>query len=299
MPHRPTERPPSDPPTIPGAERRQVVAGGLRVNYAESGSGPPLLLLHGWPGHHYLWHRLIPDLSRDFRVIAPDLRGFGQTEAPGSGHDGETFARDQVALLEVLEIERANVIGHDWGGWTTLMLGLLHPARVERLIVLNAPHPWSEPSPKAARQALMSWYGLLNATPVLGPFLHRRTPWISYNLRRSTGGAIPEDEIAMYAESFRDPERARAVSHLYRYYLRTFGQSLAGHWNSTKLAAPTRLLFGEDDVFISPELLRGDAHRRHSDDMEIEFVPGCGHFIADERPELVAAAAREHFGAAA
>lgn len=144
----------------------------------------------------------------------------------------------------------------------------------------------------------MSWYGLLNATPGFGPFRHRHTGWVAYNLRRSAGVAIPDDEIALYADSFRDPERARAASHLYRYYLRTFTQTLTGHWNSTRLAAPTRLIFGERDVFISPELLRGDSHRRHADDMEIEFVPDCGHFIADERPDLVLARAREHFGAA-
>lgn len=288
--------PPSDPPPIDGATHHQVVAGGLRVNYAAAGSGPPLLLLHGWPGNHLLWRRLIPRLAEDFRVIAPDLRGFGWTEAPGAGYDGETFASDQVALLDELGIEKANVLGHDWGGWTTFVLGLLHPTRVERLMILNVPHPWANTNLRAARQAVMSWYAFANATPGLGPFLHRRTNWIAYNLRRSAGGGIPEDEIVAYPDSFRDPERARAASLLYRYYLRTFRESVSGRWNSTPITAPTRLIFGEDDVFITPDLIRGDRHRRHADDMEVEFVPGCGHFIADERPDLVLARAREHFG---
>lgn len=89
-----------------------------------------------------MWHRVIPSLAPHYRLLAPDLRGFGRTEAPGQGYDGETFARDQVALLDALGIERVRVIGHDWGGWTTMLLGLLHPERVERLIVISAPHPW-------------------------------------------------------------------------------------------------------------------------------------------------------------
>lgn len=191
------------------------------------------------------------------------------------------------------------MIGHDWGGWTALLLGMLHPERVDRMIVCNVPHPWPRRSPRHLRQTLMSWYALANATPGLGPFLHQHTPWIAYNLGRGAGGALTGGEIVLFAERYRDPGRALAAGKLYRYYLRTFAESLAGRWDSTRLHAPTRLIFGERDVFISPELVRGDSHRSHSDDMEIEFVPGSGHFVVDERPDLIVARAAELFGGAA
>src|SRR5215213_8511844 len=110
---------PADPPPMKGATHNYADANGVRIHYAEAGDGPPLLLLHGWPQHHYMWRRVIEELRSNFRVIAPDLRGFGWSEAPGEGYDGDTFARDQIALLDALGIEKASFIGHDWGGWTT------------------------------------------------------------------------------------------------------------------------------------------------------------------------------------
>ena len=104
------------PPEIPGVEHRYVDAGGLRVHVAEAGEGDPVLLLHGWPQHHYMWRGVIERLAPQYRLLAPDLRGFGWTDTPDTGYDGETFASDQVALLDALEIERVKVVGHDWGG---------------------------------------------------------------------------------------------------------------------------------------------------------------------------------------
>lgn len=274
---------------------REVVAGGLRVHFQEAGNGPPVLLLHGWPQHHYLWRRVIPALSAHHRLIAPDLRGFGWTEAPGSGYDGDTLAADQVALLDALGIDRTHVIAHDWGGWVAFLLGIDHPSRVDRMIVCNAPHPWGEISSAAWRQAFMSWYAITNATPGLGRFLHRRTGWIGFNIRRDAGDAVSAAEREIFAAPYRDPARAAAITALYRYYLRLFAETGRAEPRG-RLRAPTRLLFGERDVMISPELVR-TGFEEHSDDMTLELVPGASHFIVDERPDLIAERARELFAA--
>ena len=131
-------------PHVEGVEHRFVDANGIRVHVAEAGApdSPAVLLLHGWPQHWYMWRRVIAGLGDEYRLLAPDLRGFGWTEAPGHGYDGETFAGDQVALLEALGLERAHVVGHDWGGWAAMLLGILHPDRIDRMVVCNAPHPW-------------------------------------------------------------------------------------------------------------------------------------------------------------
>ncbi len=147
-------------PQVEGVEHRFVDANGIRIHVAEAGPSdsakPPILLLHGWPQHWYMWRRVIAGLRSRHRLLAPDLRGFGWTEAPGHGYDGETFAADQVALLDALEIERAFVVGHDWGGWTAMLLGILHPDRVERMVPATRRTPGrarlrhSRPRPGAA-----------------------------------------------------------------------------------------------------------------------------------------------------
>jgi pimeloyl-ACP methyl ester carboxylesterase len=241
-----------------------------------------------------LWLRILPGLAGDFRLLAPDLRGFGATEAPGAGYDGEAFARDQIALLDALGIERVDVIGHDWGGWTAFLLGLLHRDRVGRLLVCNAPHPWIPPNPRFFAEGWRSWYALALATPSLGPALLRRTGFAKGILRRGNVGApFTDAEIDDYADGFRPPERAAAASALYRYYWRAFAGGLRGRWRQHRLIPPTLLLFGERDLYISAAFLPG--FESFADDMRLELVADSGHFIVDEKPELVVERARELF----
>jgi pimeloyl-ACP methyl ester carboxylesterase len=276
-----------DLPEVEGVEHRYVDADGLRVHVAEAGDGPPVLLLHGWPQHWYLWRGVIERLAPQFRLIAPDLRGFGWTEAPGYGYDGETFARDQVALLDALEIEKASVIGHDWGGWTAMLLGIEHSDRIERMVVCNSPHPWPRLEPRLALETWRSWYALALAIPGLGPALLRQTDFAAGILRRAkVGTPFTEAELTMYADSFRDPRRAQAVSSLYRYYQRAFAEGIRGRWRSRRLPVPTLMLFGERDLYITTRALPG--FESNADEMELELIPDSGHFLVDEKPDLVA-----------
>jgi pimeloyl-ACP methyl ester carboxylesterase len=285
-------------PDVEGVEHRFVDALGLRVHVAEAGpaDGPPVLLLHGWPQHWYMWRGLIEALGGEFRLLAPDLRGFGWTDAPGHGYDGETMARDQVALLNALEIDRAKIIGHDWGGWAAFLIGLLHPDRAERLLICSTPHPWPRQSPRLLAESWRTWYALGMATPGLGPALLTRTDFTKRALSPAfAGGPFTEDEIDLYADTLREPRRARAVSSLYRYYLRAVAEGLRGRWRAHDLDLPALLLFGQRDFLIPWQLVTGSAHERHAPRMRVELVPDAGHFIVDEKPELVAGCARELF----
>ena len=282
-------------PHVEGVKHRFVDANGIRVHVAEAGpdrpDGPPILLLHGWPQHWYMWRRVIAGLRSDRRLLAPDLRGFGWSEAPGRGYDGETFAADQVALLDALGIDRAFVVGHDWGGWTAMLLGILHPERVERIIACNAPHPWARVTPSLAREAWRSWYTWVIATPGLGRRSLERG-WIARAIL--TGGNVgtpfSASEIEQYVSSFREPARAEAITQLYRYYQRVFREAISGRWRDARLTVPTLLLFGERDRYVSPKLLPG--FEPYADDMRVELVPDSGHFVVDEKPELVVERAR-------
>jgi pimeloyl-ACP methyl ester carboxylesterase len=286
-------------PHVDGVEHRFVEANGVRIHVAEAGSSSsasrPILLLHGWPEHWYMWRRAIGALRDEYRLIAPDLRGFGWSEAPGHGYDGETFAADQVALLDALGVERAFVIGHDWGGWTAVLLGLIHPARVERMLVLNAPHPWTRLTPRLVAESWRSWYTWVIATPGLGPWAMRQG-WIAKNIlsRGNVGTPFTDGELDAYMESFRERSRALAISHLYRYYQRALREGISGRWRAHRLPVPTRFLFGERDRYLSPWLLPG--FEPYADDMEVELVPDSGHFIVEEKPDLVIDRARAFFG---
>jgi pimeloyl-ACP methyl ester carboxylesterase len=276
-----------DLPEVEGITHRFVDLDGFRVHVAEAGDGPPVLLLHGWPEHWYMWRGVIERLAPQFRLIAPDLRGFGWSEAPGHGYDGETFAADQIDLLDALEIESASVIGHDWGGWTAFLLGLEHADRIERMVVCNAPHPWPRSEPRLLLEAWRSWYAAALAIPVLGPRLMQQTDFVAGIFRRGNfGKPFTDADLAGYLARFREPERAQAVSSLYRYYMRAFAEGLRGRRRSQRLAVPTLLLFGDRDLYVTPKALPG--YERYASEMELELVPDSGHFLVDEKPELVA-----------
>jgi pimeloyl-ACP methyl ester carboxylesterase len=284
---------PDEIPAVEGIEHRFVDANGIRIHVAEAGSpdAPAVLLLHGWPQHWYMWRQVMPVLGGEYRLLAPDLRGFGWTEAPGHGYDAETFAADQVALLDVLGLERAHVVGHDWGGWTAMLLGMLHADRVDRMVVCNAPHPWAQLTPRLALELWRSWYTWLIAMPVIGRRI-LESAWISRQYMR-INAALPFDaeETEIYARSFREPARAQAVVELYRSYQRTVLDSARGRWQRERLHTPTLLLFGERDASLSTKLLPG--YERHADDMRLELVPDSGHFIVNEKPDLVIKRTRE------
>jgi pimeloyl-ACP methyl ester carboxylesterase len=233
-------------------------------------------------------------LRHRHRLIAPDLRGFGWSEAPGSGYDCETFAADQIALLDELGLDRVDVIGHDWGGWTLWILALRHPDRIRRALPLNIPHPWPRIGLRTVLdQSWRGWYAALNALPAVGPLAMRAAGNASGFLRRAnTGRPFSDEEVELYADRFREHARASAAASLYRYYFRAMltGGGLSGK----HLIAPTRLLFGTRDVAISTRLVR-DGWQGHADDMEVELVEDSGHFIVDEKPDLVAERALELF----
>ena len=284
---------PERPPAIEGAEHRFVGAGRLRVHFAEAGEGPPVLLLHGWPQHHRMWRRVIGRLRESHRLIAPDLRGFGWTDAPGEGYDPLTFASDQIALLDALGIERADVIGHDWGGFTAFMLGIAHPERIGSIVACSTPHPWPPLGLQGLDQLWRSWYAFLNASPA-GPALMRRGFARGRLLRGNVGEPFGPEDVDAYAAPLSAPSRVHVTQALYRSYVSSSLTAARGRFEVARLTVPALLLFGRRDVMISHRLI-SDGYQGHADRLEVELVPGAGHFLVDEKPDLVAARALGHF----
>ena len=290
----------AEPPHVDGVRHRQVRARGLDFHVAEAGEGDDVVLcLHGWPQHWYEWRFLMPALADRHRVLALDLRGFGWSDAPPDGYEKENLADDVLAVLDALGIERVKLVGHDWGGWIGFLLCLKAPQRFERYLALNILHPWLGGIGAVFPYAWRFTYQLVIMTPLLGYQLQRRSGFIPGIFR--SGSTVKEvwDEptVRAFADNLAEPERARAGVQMYRsFQLREVPGLLRGRYAEQRLTVPTLLLFGVEDAILRPELL--DGYEEHADAMEVELVRDCGHFIADERPELVAARAREFFGSA-
>ena len=289
-------------PPVEGVEHRYVEARGLRFHVAEAGppGADPLLVLHGWPQHWYEWRRQIPALSQHYRMIVPDLRGFGWSDAPPDGYDKENMATDVLALIDELGLEKVRLLAHDWGGWIGYILCVRAPERFSRYVALNMPHLWARATPKTLAGIWRFWYQWLMATPGLGAYVVGKQDFAARVLRKSAKpGTWSEEEIEVFAAPLREPDRTRATVMLYRtFLLREFGPVAGGRYRKSRLTVPTRLLFGEKDFAISSAFLRGDT-AEFADDFEIEFVPDTGHFIAEEQPELVNRRALEFFRDAA
>jgi pimeloyl-ACP methyl ester carboxylesterase len=271
-------------PAIPGAERRMVeLAGGVRLHVSELGAGDPVLMLHGWPQHGGCWRAVAPVLAERYRVICPDLRGFGGSDAPGHGYDPETFALDAVALLDALGIERVRLVGHDWGGYAGFLVALRTPERVSAFLACSTPLPWVEPTPRLAREAWRSWYAVVMAAAGR-PLLTRRPDLFAGFI---TGPGITRDDAWAYTGLLARPESARATELLYRGYLRTLLDFALGRAEAPgRLTVPTRVLNGRRDPAVPEQLVAGD-RSRHADDLEVELVERGHHFLPEECPELV------------
>ncbi|HEX3173968.1 MAG TPA: alpha/beta hydrolase [Solirubrobacterales bacterium] len=285
------------PPHVDGIGHRSVRARGLDFHVAEAGGGEDVVLcLHGWPQHWYEWRHLMPALADRHRVLALDLRGFGWSDAPPDGYEKENLADDVLAVLDELGIERVKLVGHDWGGWIGFLLCLRAPQRFERYLALNILHPWVSGARAALPHAWRFTYQLVIMTPVVGYELHRRRRFVPRVLVAGSTRKDAWDEATLraFSDNLAEPDRARAAVQLYRVFqLRELLPVLRGRYQRDRLTVPTRLLFGIEDAVLKPELL--DGYERHADEMSVELVPNCGHFIADEMPELVAERARDFF----
>jgi pimeloyl-ACP methyl ester carboxylesterase len=162
------------------------------------------------------------------------------------------------------------------------------------MLVLDAPHPWPQITPRLLAEGWRSWYTWVVAAPALGPWAMRQG-WIAKSVlsRGNVGSPFTGAEVDAYLEGFREPARAHAATQLYRYYQRAFREAVTGRWRSHRLKPPTRILFGAHDRYVSPRLLPG--YEPYAHQMETEVVPDSGHFLVDEKPELVAERAREFF----
>jgi pimeloyl-ACP methyl ester carboxylesterase len=269
-------------PVLEGVEHRRAPVNGIELHLAVAGDrdAPPLLLLHGWPQHWWSWRRMIGPLAERRRVLVPDLRGWGWSDAPPGDYAKSTFVADVVALLDAEGLERVDVIGHDWGGWTGFLLGLEHPDRVRRLVGLDIQPPWpGRRHPRQLGAVLLLSYQLPLALGVCRPELVRTV------IRGGSAKAMrwSDDELNVYAEVLREPARARASSACYRTFLARELPAIAtgrAH-RADQLSVPALLIMGAES------LLQRTLSPQPSRNLRVETVAGAGHFLPEETPSEV------------
>jgi haloacetate dehalogenase len=271
-----------------GFERTRIETGEAAIHVRHGGDGPPLLLLHGHPQTHAMWHRVAPRLARDFTVVVTDLRGYGQSSKPPSapGHEPyskRAMARDQVAVMERLGFETFSVAGHDRGGRCAYRLALDHPARVRALAALDI-----VPTSEAWRRADME-FGLVNyhwfflAQPFdLPERLIARDP-DAYYFREPREFFAPE-ALADYRRSVHDPETIHAICEDYRAGATVdFALDEEDRKRGRRIACPVLALWaGRDELERWYDVLA--IWREWADDVRGRPLD-CGHFLAEEAPD--------------
>jgi pimeloyl-ACP methyl ester carboxylesterase len=288
-------------PEVAGVRHRRVHANGSGFHVAEAGAGQPVLLLHGWPQHWLVWRSVIPLLAPHRRVICLDLRGFGWSDAPRGDYAKEALAQDVFGVLDVLELERVDLIAHDWGAWIGFLMCIERPERIGRYLALNIVTPWADatPSLSVALGLWRLWYQVVLATPFLGRALLRHTGFVR---RLITTGAVHPDawsaaDLDSFSAVLREPARADASTQLYRtFLLRELVPFATGRYRGRRSTVPTVLLHGTRDIAIDHRNL-GD-WRSWADEMSLELRDDSGHFIAEELPAVVAARALALFDGA-
>ena len=267
-------------PAVDGVSHRFAHIDGLRLHYAEAGHGPLLVLLHGWPQHWWSWRHLIEPLAQEYRVIAPDWRGMGWSQGSGDGYSWHGMARDVLDLVDAVGARDFRLVGHDWGLVVGYRVAFNWPDRVRQFVALGGIHPWAVDGP-SLRLAAAAWHVYLIA--LLGNVASRDLGITERCLRVwRHAGRFTAEELETYMSVMREPKCLTATKRFDRNVVLHELPHLAVHHRHLRLRVPTLHLNGDHDPLI-PTL--SASYRKYADDMHLETVRDCGHFVAEEQPQ--------------
>lgn len=262
-------------------------ANGTTLHYVRGGTGPAVILLHGFPQDWYEFHRIMPRLAKTFTVIAVDLRGVGGSAATAGGYDAANPAQDIRQRAGQLQLERVYVVGHDMGGMVAYAYARLYPHETRGVMTLDVPFPGIEPWEEVKANPLL-WHINFHQTPDLPEKLiaGRQAVYFRhfFNLGTVNHDAISDDDAAHYADAYATPEQLRAGFEMYR------ALPANEEFNATQRSAiDVPLVMAGGDKSFGP-LLAGiaEALRTHGwASVTTEIIANGGHYLPDERPEAV------------
>jgi pimeloyl-ACP methyl ester carboxylesterase len=275
--------------------------GEVRLHYVEAGEGPLVVLLHGFPEFWFGWRFQIGALAAaGFRVVAPDLRGYNLSSRPNgvAAYDADRLAADVRGLIRERGAESALLAGHDWGAAVAYLTAMNHPEVVERLVILNVPHPRRLlHGLRTTRQLRKSWYFFFFQLPGLPERFVRDRHWwyFRHSLRDARPGAFTPQDIERYVEAWSQPGAATAMINYYRAALRQSPKRAEARLRP--IQAPTLVIWGQRDRFLGAELAEPDRDDVPNLD-RVERLPDASHWVQHDDPERVTQLLIDFFAAA-
>lgn len=268
-----------------------VQTNGIRLHYVIAGQGPLVILLHGFPEFWYEWRHQIPVLAKHFTVVAPDLRGYNDSDKPTKVNDYRlsVVEEDIVGLIHSLGHKKAYVVGHDWGGAVAWRLALDHPEVVEKLAILNSPHPQMFAKAMAKfEQVRKAWYMLFFQLPFLPELLIQLNLKSALRLimqkKAKNKKAITDSDIDQYVAALRKPHAIASALNYYRAAFRN--RTKESHLKGKKIEAPTLLLWGLNDPVLGKNLTEG-MEPLFDSSFQVHYIENCSHWVNEEQPEEV------------
>jgi pimeloyl-ACP methyl ester carboxylesterase len=259
-------------------------ANGTTLHYVRGGTGPAVILIHGFPEDWYAYHRVMPLLAKQFTVLAVDLRGIGGSAATAGGYDAANMAEDVHQLVEHLHLQHVYVVGHDIGGMVAYAFARRYPETSRGVMMLDAPLPglgsWN-----AVKTNPITWHINFQQTPELPEQLiaGREGIYLRHFLDRDT---FSDADIARYARAYVAPEHLRALLEIYRAFPANEKFNAAQH---SAISLPLVLAPGENSPFEKLTPSFAEALQNHGcANVKIEVIKNSVHYVADEQPEAVA-----------
>jgi haloacetate dehalogenase len=266
-----------------------VHANGIRQHFLDAGSGAPVVLLHGFPETSFAWRYQIPELAKTYRVIAPDLRGYGETDKPAFGYDKRSMANDLRSLIKSLEIEKIALVGHDRGARVATRFAKDHPDAVDRLVVMDNVPTRIVAREFDAEKAKAYWFFTFNLVPDLPEALisgreelwlrHLFSDWC-YNPHTISGEAFET-----YVKAYRRPGAIRGAMSDYRANSEDNAQDQVDA--GTKIACPVLALWGADFYAVAKMFDMEAVWAEMAHNLRTYSIPECGHLPQEEKSETV------------
>jgi len=277
--------------TLPGFSEGTATVNGIRLHYVIGGKGNPVVLLPGWPETWWAFHKIMPALAQNHRVIAVDLRGMGASDKPTDGYDKKTMAKDILELVRQLGHDKVDVVGHDIGAQVAFSFAANHPQATRKIALLDVPHP----------DAQLATWPLLPAAGTFGDKIDEQHPypwWFAFHQVKGLPeqilegraeleqawffryllqdeNALDSRDRAVYAAAYNSRDALRAG---YAWY-QAFPQDIIDDGTYGKLTMPVLGLGGPGYSWLKATL------STKATDLKVIKVEGSGHFIAEEKPD--------------
>ncbi|MBW4645135.1 MAG: alpha/beta hydrolase [Goleter apudmare HA4340-LM2] len=285
------------PVTPPAWTHGYITTNGVKLHYVTQGKGALMLMLHGFPEFWYSWRHQIPEFAQNFQVVALDLRGYNDSDKPKdkSAYVMSEFVKDVEGVIKGLGHEKCILVGHDWGGAIAWNFAYDYPHMVEKLIILNLPHPAKfAQGLRTFRQLLRSYYIFVFQLPWLPELLIK---YSNYQAIATAFQGMAVDKTA-FTQADIDTFKAAAakpaaLTAMLNYYRNIFGQRILNK-NWPILAIPTLMIWGENDTALGKELTYDT--QAYVREFQLKYIPNCSHWVQQEQPKLVNQYMREFLG---